>query len=66
MYRAEQKEISTEDGIISVCGIADDNGFILDFTTDKNTAEKFADVLNVNQVERIHIAEIIEDMFYTC
>ena len=65
MYRAEQKEISTEDGIISVWGIADDNGFILDFTTDKNTAESFAAVLNENRVERIHIAEIIEDMFYS-
>ena len=66
MYRAEQKEISTEDGIILVWGIADDNGFILDFTTDKNTAEKFADVLNENLVERIHIAEIVEDIFYSC
>ncbi len=65
MYKAEQKEISAEDSIILVWGISDDNGFILDFTTDKNIAEEFADILNKNDVERQHIAEIIEDYYYS-
>lgn len=65
MYRAEQKEISTEDSIISVWGISDENGFILDFTTDKKTAEEFIGILNKNNVERPHIPEIIEDWFYS-
>ena len=30
MYKAEQKEISAEDSMISVWGISDDNGFIID------------------------------------
>ncbi len=65
MYRAEQKEISTEDGMISVWGVADESGFILDFTTDNITAEEFIDVLNKNNIERRHILEIIEDCFYS-
>lgn len=65
MYTAEQKEISAEDSIISVWGISDENGFILDFTTDYKTAEEFADFLNINNVERQHIPEIIEDYFYS-
>ncbi len=65
MYTAEQKEISAEDSIISVWGVSDDNGFILDFTTDYKTAKEFADILNKNNVERKHIPEIIEDYFYS-
>ena len=65
MYKAEQKEISAEDGMMSVWGISDDNGFIIDFTTDKSIAEEFACFLNNNDVERSNVAEIIEDCFYS-
>lgn len=65
MYKAEQKEISAEDSMISVWGISDDNGFIIDFTTDRSIAEEIADILNKNNVERQHVAEIVEDCFYS-
>ena len=65
MYKAEQKEIPSEDSIMSVWGISDDNGFILDFTTDKYIAEEFAEFLNRNGVERQHVPEIIEDYYYS-
>ncbi len=64
MYRAEQKDFSSDDGVISVWGISDDDGFIFDFTTDNKKAEEIADVLNKNKVERVNVAEIIEDLFY--
>lgn len=65
MYKAEQKEISAEGESITVWGVSDENGFILDFTTDYQEAERFAAVLNENAVEKQHIAEIAEDMFYS-
>ena len=65
MYRAEEKLVSSENGLISVWGIADEYGFIIDFTGSRNIAEEIADIINENNVERIHIAEIIEDMFYS-
>ena len=65
MYRAEEKLVSSENGLISVWGIADEYGFIIDFTDIRNIAEEITDIMNKNNVERIHIAEIIEDMFYS-
>lgn len=65
MYRAEQKQISAEGDSVTVWGISDENGFILDFTTDYEKAEKLAAILNENSVERQHAAEIAEDLFYS-
>lgn len=65
MYKAEQKEISAEGESISVWGVSDENGFILDFTTERKTAEDFAGFLNENDVERQQVMEIAEDMFYS-
>ncbi len=65
MYRAEQKQISAEGDSVTVWGISDENGFILDFTTDYEKAEKLAAILNENLVERQHAAEIAEDLFYS-
>ncbi len=64
MYKAEQKEISAEGETVTVWGIADENGFILDFTTDYEAAESFVRMLNENGVERQHVTEIAEDLFY--
>ncbi len=65
MYRAEQKQISVEGCFVKVWGISDENGFILDFTTDNEKAEKLAAILNENSVERQHVTEIAEDLFYS-
>ncbi|MBQ2973874.1 MAG: hypothetical protein IJE19_05915 [Clostridia bacterium] len=65
MYRAEQKQISAEDDSVTVWGISDEKGFILDFTTDYGQAENLAALLNENSVERQHVAEIAEDLFYS-
>lgn len=65
MYRAEQKQISVEGESVMIWGISDENGFILDFTTDYGEAEKLVAILNENSVERQHVAEIAEDLFYS-
>ena len=46
-------------------GIADENRFYFSFTQDKNIAEETVILLNKNQVAPCHIADIIEDMFYS-
>lgn len=64
MYKAESKEISSEGESVTVWGVSDENGFIIDFTTDYETAERFVRILNENEVERQQVAEIAEDIFY--
>lgn len=65
MYKAETEQIETEDSVKTVCGIADESGMIITFTSDFEAAERFALLLNELSVERCHVAEIAEDMFYS-
>lgn len=65
MYNTELKEISSDGEIITVWGVSDENGFILDLTTDCEAAERFVRLLNENEVERLHVIEIAEDVFYS-
>lgn len=65
MYRAEKEQAEIEDCIKTVYGIADESGMIITFTSDFQTAERFALLLNELSVERCHVAEIAEDMFYS-
>lgn len=65
MYKAEQKEISADGESISVWGVSDEKGFILDFTAERKIAEDFAGFLNENDVERQQVMAVAEDMFYS-
>lgn len=65
MYKAEKKDVSADGETISVWGVSDENGFILDFTTERAVAECFAEFLNKNAVESRNVIEIAEDMFYS-
>lgn len=65
MYRAEKEQTEIEECSATVCGIADENGMIISFTSDFEIAEEFARLLNELSVESCHVAEIAEDMFYT-
>ncbi|MBQ2847488.1 MAG: hypothetical protein IJE74_04460 [Clostridia bacterium] len=64
MYRAEKEQTEIEDSPVTVCGVSDEKGLIIDFTTDYKVAEDFARLLNNNSVERCHVTEIAEDLFY--
>lgn len=45
-------------------GVADERHDFGDFTDDMTKAEKFVELLNSEKVEAMHVADIIEDMFY--
>ena len=45
-------------------GVANENKNLGDFTDDVRKAEEFVDLLNKENVEAIHVRDIIEDMFY--
>ena len=45
-------------------GIADESRDYGDFTDDLAQAERFVNLLNFEKVESVHVADIIEDMFY--
>lgn len=66
MYRTECRKSKNEEGTCVVYGISDDSGFYFDFTADENEANEFAAFLNENDVESCHVAEVIEDFFYSC
>lgn len=58
----ECKYIDGEDFVLY--GIANENEIFGDFTDDIRKAEEFVDLLNKENVEAIHVRDIIEDMFY--
>lgn len=45
-------------------GVANENENFGDFTDDIRKAESFVDLLNKENVDAIHVRDIIEDMFY--
>ncbi len=65
MYKAEEKSVSTEDGVKFLYGISDEKRFYCEFTDSRETAENVANLLNDNEVEGCHVVEIIEDLFYS-
>ena len=65
LYRAQSTELNIDGETCILYGISDENGFYSDFTTDKQSAEKFAEFLNQNGVEPCHVQDIIEDFFYS-
>ena len=66
LYKAQRKETDIDGKPCVLYGITDENGFYSDFTADKRCAESFAEFLNENGVEPCHVADIIEDFFYSC
>lgn len=44
--------------------VASDDKILCDITDDENIALEFVALLNENEVEEIHIFDVIEDYFY--
>ncbi len=65
MYHIVKEILNTEDGETEEIGIADDNGLMIAFTEDPEEAEKFVRLCNENEVEENHVADLIEDYFYS-
>lgn len=64
MYRVKKEQQEIEGNAITLCGITDETGMIMTLTSDFETAENFVKLLNEFSVERCHVTEIAEDMFY--
>lgn len=63
------KILKTED---NSCGspklafsIANENRIFCDISDDEETALEFAELLNENEVDEIHVLDVIEDYFYS-
>lgn len=65
MYKTESKQSSIDEETQTLYGVADEECFYCDFTTDIDTAESIVKFLNENEVEPCHVFEIIEDLFYS-
>ena len=65
MYKAEKLKSENEIGSVNTCGVSDENGIIYTLASDFGAVENFVRILNENSVERCHVAEIAEDMFYS-
>lgn len=65
MYRVSEELLLFEETETEIFGISDNNGLLITFTDDRKEAEKFVELCNENGVEPNHIADIIEDFFYT-
>ena len=64
MYYITKAYSRTEDDEVLMFGIADESHDFGDFTDDMTKAENLVELLNSQNVESIHVYDIIEDMFY--
>lgn len=53
-----------EDNEVILFGVADESHDFGDFTDDMTKAANLVELLNSQNVESIHVHDIIEDMFY--
>ena len=58
------KIIKTSDKNTLAFSVASENRIFCDITDDEETALKFVALLNENEVEEIHVFDVIEDYFY--
>ena len=65
MYTVEKVKIKAESSEKELYAVADESGIICDFTSNFSVAEKLVRALNKNNVERCHVMDVIEDIFYS-
>lgn len=65
MYLTIKETLIIEDSETELYGISDGAGLMIIFTEDPDEAESFVGICNENAVESNHIADIIEDRYYT-
>ena len=65
MFRVEKSGMmNEEDGEGAIC-LYFNEIFLCDLALGHESAERFADCLNSNSVELVHVNDIIEDFFYS-
>lgn len=65
MYFVTKRTVEIENTIHEEFGVSCGENNIIFFTSDIKEAEMLAELLNENEVEPNHVADIIEDLFYT-
>lgn len=65
MYLLIKETFIIDNSETELYGISDSNGLMITFTEDPVEAESFVGICNENAVESNHIADIIEDRYYT-
>ncbi len=65
MYKSHEKTVNIENNSFKLYGIADENGFICDFTPDRIKNDKLINMLNKNDVERCHVKDIVCDIIFS-
>ncbi len=65
MYFVTKESVVIENNAEELFGISDGTDSFPCLTSDCNQAESLASLLNENHVEPNHVADIIEDIFYT-
>lgn len=64
MYKIISTPEFSEEAEKLAFSLMNEHGFICDISNDENAAQKFADLLNENDVKEEHILDVIEDFFY--
>ena len=65
MYLLIKETFIIDNSETELYGISDGAGLMITFTEDPDEAESFVRICNENAVESNHIADIIEDRYYT-
>ena len=65
MFRVEKSGLMNEEEGEGIISLYFNESFLCDLAIGREAAERFADSLNSNSVELVHVNEIIEDFFYS-
>ncbi|MGN0572417.1 MAG: hypothetical protein ACI4IX_00620 [Acutalibacteraceae bacterium] len=65
MFRVEKSGLMNEEEGDDIICLYSDDIFLCDLALGREAAESFADSLNSNSVELVHVNDIIEDFFYS-
>ena len=64
MYKIKEVSLKVEGTDVTSIGIFDEKEMICDLPVKTDIAKKTVKLLNDNEVERCHVFDIVEDMFY--
>ena len=65
LYSVYSKIISTGEEKLEMFGVRNENELFCTFTESREKAEALAAMLNLGDVDSIHVNDVIEDIFYT-
>ena len=64
MFKVIRTNKVNKNNAVFTFSVANENRVFGDITDDEETAIKFVELLNSNDVDEMHVEELIEDFFY--